>query len=171
MAAQWPGLAVILQEAPGNAFAARGPEAPAGTRTPRQLVRRLPAEGRAFLDKDDSSGPDHARLLALNAVMMPLLFEQNVTAIIAMNDARARHYYLWLRTMGYRVPDDLSLLSFDAVPRQLYPWQISSVDFGFGYLSYCAYHLIMEDVPVAHRNSDLPARCRLNHMGSVGPAR
>jgi hypothetical protein len=107
---------------------------------------------------------------ALARVILPLLREDRVTAIVALNDELARLAYTWLRRTGLDVPGDVSLLSFDSQPRQLYPWQISSVDFGFGYLGHSAYHLLARDIPFPRKGIDLPAKCRVNHLGSLGPA-
>jgi len=132
--------------------------------------RGLPRPGRSILDAalHAPETPEHRRTIAITAVMAPLMQDTGVTAIIAPNDERAVPYYLWLRTMGYAVPGDISLVSFDASARLLHPWQISSVDFGFMHLGYSAYHLIAQDIPVPRRGTDFPARCRFNHTGSLG---
>ncbi len=169
-AAALPGMELVVHTCEGNPFGTERGPAPVPVIAPAWL-RRLGNEGRRFLESapgQHGTVAEHARLLRLAEVLLALRFERGVTAIIAINDTRARDYYLCLRSMGLRVPQDLSLVSFDASPRVLYPWQISSVDFGFAYLAYCAYHLIMQDVPVRRNRTNVPARCRLNHMGSIG---
>jgi DNA-binding FadR family transcriptional regulator len=169
VAPEYPGLELIEVSGAGNPFAEH--DAVATPATPGRWRRALTPQGRAFVTSRSAADrdPQLKRLLRLATVIMDLAFDRGATAIIAPNDVRARNYYLSLRTLGLRVPTDVSLLSFDASPKVLYPWQISSVDFGFGNLAYCAYHLIMEDVPVPRKRSEVGARCRLNHMGSLGP--
>jgi DNA-binding LacI/PurR family transcriptional regulator len=60
-----------------------------------------------------------------------LLDDLGVTAILAPNDYFAHQYYHWLRAAGLRLPEDVSLLSFDN-NRYSLPFSISSIDFGFG---------------------------------------
>lgn len=115
--------------------------------------------------------PDTSRVPLPVRTQIRSLIDSGATALIAITDTHARAYYVWLRSMGYDIPGELSLLSFDASPRQLYPWQISSVDFGFGYLAYAAYHLLMGDVPILRTDCSVAARPRLNHHGSLGAPR
>jgi len=93
------------------------------------------------------------------------------TALIALNDRMARLLYPALRVAGYTAPDDLSFVSFDNEARLLFPWQISSVDFGIGYLGYVAYHLLAGDLRLRRDGLNLCSRCTLNHFGSLGMAR
>lgn len=174
VAQQFPGMKLVVADAPGNPYASDRPVGPIPELPPRRWLRRLPREGKEFYYRGgDTTEPDtdRARLLLAGQALLPLLLDEGVTAVVSLNDVRARPAYLWLRTMGYRVPEDISLVSFDAVPRQLYPWQISSVDFGFGHLAWSAYHLIMQDVPVQRHGTEVRARARMNHTGSIGPAR
>lgn len=76
-----------------------------------------------------------------------LIEEEGVTAILAPNDYFAHQYYHWLRAAGYRLPEDISLLSFDN-NRYSRPFSISSIDFGFGELAYRAAHVFLGDLPV-----------------------
>ncbi len=70
-----------------------------------------------------------------------------VTAILAPNDYFAHQYYLWFREMGWRVPGDVTLLSFDN-NHWSRPFSISSIDFGFSDLSYQVAHIFLGDIPV-----------------------
>jgi hypothetical protein len=98
-----------------------------------------------------------------------IVHEGRFTALIALSDERARLLYLPLLLAGLRVPDDLSLVSFDNNQRLLYPWQISSVDMGLGSLGYTAYHLLARDVSLRTSGTDHAAGCHLNHFGSLAP--
>lgn len=65
------------------------------------------------------------------------------------------------------MPRDVSLISFDNT-RLAGGLNISSVDFGFGYLGYSAFHFIMQDVPINRtRHGDIPARPHVAHRGSI----
>jgi DNA-binding transcriptional regulator YhcF (GntR family) len=93
------------------------------------------------------------------------------TAIIAPNDEHARRIYTWLSVLGVRVPADLSLVSFDDRQEALYPYTISSVNFGFDNLGYTAFHLILGDIPVkVDKRRSLAAISRLNHYATIGSA-
>jgi hypothetical protein len=104
-------------------------------------------------------------------VVAPLLRHRGVTAMVIPNDAVAVRVYYALLALGVRVPEDLSLVSFDnsAVASGI---PVSTVDFGFDYLGYCAAHLLIGDIPIrSDRAGNLAARSRLVDRGSVGPAR
>jgi DNA-binding LacI/PurR family transcriptional regulator len=90
------------------------------------------------------------------------------TALIAPSDTLALSYHVgWLRTAGVAVPRDMSLISFDNSYR--YEEQLTSVDFGFDYLGYQAYHTIVGDIPVERdRHGCIAARARVVDLGTVG---
>lgn len=95
-----------------------------------------------------------------------------ITAVLAVNDMRAKVLYAWLMKAGVETPRDASLISFDNYSHTLFPWQISSVDWGMGYLAYAAYHLITDEVSIPRRLCDVAGLPRVNHLGSVSkPAR
>jgi hypothetical protein len=123
-------------------------------RAPRGASRRKPP---ALVDSE------HA--------LLSLLRQDDLTAILAPNDYLAFEYFFLINRMGIRVPDDLSLLSFDnyAAIRSL---PVSTIDFGFGHLGYCAAHLFIGDSAVrADRHGDIAARPMLLDRGSLGPPR
>jgi DNA-binding LacI/PurR family transcriptional regulator len=94
------------------------------------------------------------------------------TAIIAPYDEHARRLYRWLIVLGVRIPEDLSLVSFDDRQELLYPYTISSVNFGFANLGYAAFHSIIGDVPIKiDRRRSLGVASRLNHFATIGQAR
>jgi DNA-binding LacI/PurR family transcriptional regulator/DNA-binding transcriptional regulator YhcF (GntR family) len=100
-----------------------------------------------------------------------LLDEEGVTALLAPNDFFAHQYYHWLRATGYRMPDDVSLLSFDN-NRYSRPFSISSIDFGFGELAYRAAHIFLGDLPVkADGKHTLHSRPYLLARETLGPPR
>lgn len=98
------------------------------------------------------------------------LRRSKATAVIAPNDLAAIKIYNGLCKLGIRIPQELSLISFDNDPlMQISP--ISSIDFGMGYLGYCAFHYLFEILPIRHeRNGDMPACPYIVHRGSTGPA-
>ncbi len=100
-----------------------------------------------------------------------LLDYRSATAVIAPNDYTAFFHYHWLTANGVRIPEQLSLISFDNdVACSLLP--LSTVDFGLGYLGYAAFHLFSGIVPVGrHRNGTVSSRPQLLDRGSIGPPR
>lgn len=81
-----------------------------------------------------------------------------------------RQIYNPLCKIGFRIPRDISLLSFDnQPPLQISP--VSSVDFGMGYLGYSAFHYLFGVLPVKHeRNGDIASTPHIVNRGSTGPA-
>jgi hypothetical protein len=73
--------------------------------------------------------------------------EGRLTALLAVNRVTAVMTYLKLLSAGMRIPDDISLLTFDNLPHTaIYP--ISTIDQGFESLGYFAAHLLLEDITV-----------------------
>jgi hypothetical protein len=106
-------------------------------------------------------------LVALTPVLSPILAREHITALIAPNDQAAHWYYLWLRAYGLRIPRDISLISFDNLWR-LQSLPITSVDFGYGYLGFAAFHSIMRDITLnADRSGNIAARPRIVRRGTV----
>lgn len=96
------------------------------------------------------------------------LLTQGVTALISLNDWLAHQHYFWCHAAGVKIPDDLSIISFDNDPiTQVYP--ISSVDFGFGGLGYCAARIMCGAEPAnVDSMGGIPSTCTLVNHGSVG---
>jgi DNA-binding LacI/PurR family transcriptional regulator len=107
------------------------------------------------------------RLVAL----LPFVADGRTTALIVPNDSAARYTLLTLGHLRICTPQHLSLLSFDnSLSVQSQP--ISSVDFGFGYLGYSAFHAILGDVPLSRdRHGNIAATARVVDRGSTGPPR
>jgi len=115
---------------------------------------------------------DYKSLVHLTAHLGALVIHPGLTALIAPNDRHARLYFRWLQAAGIRVPRDLSLLSFDDRQERLYPYAISSVNYGFDDLGYMAFHLLLNDMPVKpDALRSIGSRCRINHCATIGPAR
>jgi DNA-binding LacI/PurR family transcriptional regulator/DNA-binding transcriptional regulator YhcF (GntR family) len=111
-------------------------------------------------------------LLNLTASAGALVGRSDVTALVAPNDEYARKIFRWLTVLGVDVPERLSLISFDDRQEMLYPYTISSVNFGFDGLGYTAFHLILGDIPVkVDKERSLAANSRINHPATLGPAR
>jgi DNA-binding transcriptional regulator YhcF (GntR family)/DNA-binding LacI/PurR family transcriptional regulator len=105
--------------------------------------------------------------LHLAAVMIKALSRTDITAWILPNDLEARLAYRWVEDAGIRVPEQLSLLSFDN-STSLSGFPISSVDFGFGRLGYSAFHLLLQDIPVKRsRHGEVAGQPFIVNRGSV----
>jgi DNA-binding LacI/PurR family transcriptional regulator len=121
----------------------------------------------------EALSPDVALVRLKVTTRYPALRRHHVTAypglsaIVAPNDHDARHIYYSLRGAGLRIPDDLSLLSFDNYP-ELIPLPVSTIDFGFDHLGYCSFHLILRDLPIRTDSANgVATRPRLVRRGSV----
>jgi len=98
--------------------------------------------------------------------LIRLLRDERPTALIAFNDELARDRCDWCKATGIRIPQDLSLVSFDNMPINL---DVSTVDFGFSRLGYQAAHIFIGDIPIhADRNGNIPGICTLVDHGSIG---
>ncbi len=73
---------------------------------------------------------------------------ENVSALIAPNDATARgHHYDWLTDLKIQMPNEMSIISFDYSFRTSL-FSLTSVDMGFENLGYLAFHAIVGDIPI-----------------------
>jgi len=100
-----------------------------------------------------------------------MVVHDRITAAIAPYDPFACVYYDWLAMAGISVPNEMSLISFDDRIENLYPYTISSVNFGFEGLGYMAFHVLRGDIPVkADDRRSIGAICRINHQATLsGP--
>jgi DNA-binding LacI/PurR family transcriptional regulator len=103
----------------------------------------------SFPSLPQNDGIDPAQLQHNNDSIMlqGILRNKRITAILAPNDIAAKGFYRALRTMGKRIPEDISLLSWDNRP-DLMPYPISSVDFGLNDLAYRTVHFLLGMLPV-----------------------
>jgi DNA-binding LacI/PurR family transcriptional regulator len=87
-----------------------------------------------------------------------LMYHPDVTAVVAANDKAARNYIMRsLAELGIRVPEDVSLLSFDNQFRETCA-PPTTVDFGFFDLGYKSFHALVGDVPVSiNRHNEIRA--------------
>jgi DNA-binding LacI/PurR family transcriptional regulator len=93
------------------------------------------------------------------------------TALIAPSDDTAAKAWHWLAAAGVRIPEDMSLISFDNYPT-MPPPPITTIDFGFGNLGYAALHLLLGDVPVKRgRDGTVRTVPTVVRRGSVGRPR
>jgi DNA-binding LacI/PurR family transcriptional regulator len=97
-----------------------------------------------------------------------LLQTHQTTAWIAPNDFYERKIYAWATYVGLRVPEDISIISFDnASDSYLFP--LASIDPGFAYLGYLAAHALIGDITVpADAGGHIAGQCRLVDRGSLG---
>ena len=113
--------------------------------------------------------PEYKSLAALSPILGPFLNNTGCTAIIAPSDRFARLYYQWFMTASVRIPEDISLISYDDRPESIYPYAVSSVNFGFDDLGYTAFHLILGDIPVRPaKDRSIAGHCRINHYATIG---
>jgi hypothetical protein len=91
----------------------------------------------------------------------------NVTAVIIPNDDMAIRYYQAWSSLGKRIPEDLSMISFDN-RYTLKPFPISSIDFGLDLLGYQAFHYIFGVIPIhCGRRSQIFGTNTLSDNGSI----
>ncbi len=106
-------------------------------------------------------------LAAATPVLAPILENQQITAILAPNDMTAHRYYFWLKAVGMNIPRDLSLVSFDNL-WFLQHLPVTSVDFGYGYLGFAAFHAIIQDLSLrSDLDGNIAAQPRVVHRGTV----
>jgi DNA-binding LacI/PurR family transcriptional regulator len=115
---------------------------------------------------------EQKELLEVTAYLSSFVTRPDITAIVAPNDEHARMFYRWLKMAGIRIPEDLSLISFDDRVESAYPYTISSINFGFDSLGYTAFHILLGDVPVkVDEWKSIEAKSRINHFATIGQAR
>lgn len=138
-----------------------------------QAFEAMPQEDREFFCEALALGP----LLSGDASQGRLTKHPGdrhppVTALVAPNDPMACRQFAALRRMGYAVPGDISLISFDNRPT-LRPFPITSIDFGLDDLGYRAFHLLFGAVSIDTgsrvRQGHLRGTSRVVDQGSVGP--
>ncbi len=98
-----------------------------------------------------------------------LMYNSDVTAIVAANDSAARHYIMRsLEDLRIRVPEDVSFISFDNQFRETCA-PPTTVDFGFFDLGYKAFHAIAGGVPVSiNRHNEIRAVAFVVDRETVG---
>jgi DNA-binding GntR family transcriptional regulator len=92
-----------------------------------------------------------------------------ITAILAPCDFDAYHIYFWLKSAGFSVPKDFSLLSFENIftPKP-FPLPITSVDYGSDQLGYGAFHSIFRDIALRkEKDGTIYSQPRVVRRGSV----
>lgn len=132
-------------------------------------VRAAVRQGRGRAGEVSSAS--FASLVRTQTPSLDGLLGRGATAILCLNDQIAREVFLWTRYAGLRVPQDLTLLSFDnSVDCRSFP--VSTIDFGFARLGYLAAHLLIGDIPVkADATGNVPGICEIVHRGSLGSPR
>lgn len=99
-----------------------------------------------------------------------LVQPQRATALIAPNDKYAKRYWRTLIDLGYSIPNDISMVSFDNLA-SLRPYPISTVDFGMTMLGYQVFHLLLGDIPIkVWPGNRLLGISRLIDNGSIATA-
>jgi DNA-binding transcriptional regulator YhcF (GntR family) len=110
-------------------------------------------------------------LINMIAVAGPFLTTHRVTALISLSDRMAGKIYRWLRAAGIDVPGSMSIISYDDRIETLYPYAISSANFGFDNLAFRGLHALLGDLAIRpDRNRTITIAPRLNHTATLGPA-
>ncbi|MBD3317218.1 MAG: GntR family transcriptional regulator [Chitinivibrionales bacterium] len=135
---------------------------------------------RLLLDgKHDYERHERPRLAALLSQIKRLLVyfkthelffsEIGLTAIIGPNYVLTKRYISgWLSLYGLRVPDDISLLTFDhqnSAPLSGF----NTVNHGFEYLGYRAFHIIVGMLPKEVGIHEIQSVPSIVDLGTVGP--
>jgi DNA-binding transcriptional regulator YhcF (GntR family) len=144
--------------------------------TPRELLNYLKKRNPASSFKQQeptSQNPAVSRQELLDAMpfMSELIFEKGVTAILGPNDFFICQLYGWLSLLHVKVPNDISLISFDNSSLiRLYP--LAAIDWGLRSGAYLAVRLILGDIPVhTGKNGVVYLKSRLFDRGSIGTAK
>ncbi len=117
--------------------------------------------------------PDDDRdLIVMTRVLVPFFESEQCTALLLPNDGAARRVLHWCAAVGIRIPQELSVVSFDDRFEEQYPYVISSVNFGFEQLGRIAVGILRGQPPLRLREyRGVPSLPRLNHHMTIGPAR
>ena len=129
-----------------------------------------PSLHQILVDKTLPNSDSSTNLMYWYSAMIKLM-EKKVSAVIAPNDRYAWGIHWWLRTAGYKIPEDISLISYDNYVEEN-PARISSLDFGFGYLGYAAFHLINRSIPIkTDKKGNIASQPYVADYGTVGNLR
>jgi len=111
-------------------------------------------------------------LITMIALVGPFLTAHPVTALISLSDRMAGRLYRWLSDAGIDVPKKMSIISYDDRIETLYPYAISSVNFGFDNLAFRGFHALLGDLAIRpDKNRTITVAPRLNHTATLGPAK
>jgi DNA-binding LacI/PurR family transcriptional regulator len=106
--------------------------------------------------------------LAALAIMSAANRKETITGILTPNDQIADGIYRWVRYKNFRIPHELSILSFDNNFKYAHV-PISTVDFGMNHLGYAAAQLFLQQAPVqVSHDRAIRSRCHIVHRGSLG---
>jgi hypothetical protein len=163
----------VVDESEARPLFPAGPEA-----NVREIADRLSKINHPFarillrrIGENPPPGAEQRRLLHLSGFLGAFLMVPELTAFIAPSDTYAAQVYRWLLFAGMRVPEDLSLVSFDDRLEETYPHSISSINFGFDQLGFAAFHAMLGDIPVkVDKWLSVAAVARINHVGTLGLA-
>jgi DNA-binding LacI/PurR family transcriptional regulator len=115
--------------------------------------------------------PQRPRGFTYEPVVRHILSFRDATALLVPHDYTAYYFYHILTSRGVAIPRQLSVLSFDNSDR-LVALPLSTIDFGFGYLGYAAFHTIFGVIkPLRTHEGDIAAKPYLVDRGSVAVPR
>jgi hypothetical protein len=101
------------------------------------------------------------------SLLREVLSDPAVTVLIAPDTAEARYVYLALQLARVDVPRRKGLMAFDST-HLLSPMPITTVDHDFSRLGYCAFHWIVNDLPIRRdRRGEIRAATHVVDRGSV----
>jgi DNA-binding LacI/PurR family transcriptional regulator len=102
-------------------------------------------------------------------ILLEEIRKHNLTCLVAANDCAAEYISIKLALAGVRIPQDISLLSFDNRSESCF-FPISTIDPCFDSLGYFAAHLLLKDFPVPKdRYHTVRNKPRLVNRGSLVP--
>jgi len=111
------------------------------------------------------------RTLIDNTPSFRKLLESEATAMISPSDEYAFAHYQWLMEAGIKIPEHLSMISFDnSSDLALFP--VSTIDFGFSRLGHLAAHVFIDQLPLRLGTSgNVAGECTVIDRGSVDAPR
>ena len=107
---------------------------------------------KTILDDRNATQPVPPQIASLTQELLEL-GDERPTAIVCYNDTMALHSYRCLEAAGVRIPDDISLISFDDSERALQPAaQLSSIVHPKYYLGKWAAEILLDQIanPTPH---------------------
>ena len=97
------------------------------------------------------------------------VMQRKETALVVANDFETNQLLPWLLEQGLKVPQDLSIVSFDNYSR-IFAHPFSTVDFGLDYLGYASFHLLSKFVPVNKaKQGEVISEPFVVDKGTIGP--
>lgn len=110
----------------------------------------------------------HINKIRASLELLPLFKDKKISIIIGQNDKFSRSQLIpWLDILAIQIPQEISLISFDNLYSDAFI-PLTTIDFGYDYLGYQAFHAICGDIPVKrNRQGDIESVNKIIDNGSV----